>query len=93
MNPSEVIQDDYKMVVITTRDGRTWSGNIVNQNARQITLRVVGRDAVTINKSDIQSQEATEVSMMPPGLFSSLRDEEVLDLVAYLQSNESLASK
>lgn len=93
LNPSEVIQDDYKMVVITTRDGRTWSGNIVNQNARQITLRVVGRDAVTINKSDIQSQEATEVSMMPPGLFSSLRDEEVLDLVAYLQSNESLASK
>ena len=92
LNPSEVIQEDYKMVVITTRDGRTWSGNIVGQNARQVTLRVVGQDAVTLNKSDVQSQEATEVSMMPPGLFTSLPDEQVLDLVAYLQSNEPLAT-
>jgi putative membrane-bound dehydrogenase-like protein len=92
LNPSEVIQDDYKMVVITTRDGRTWSGNIVSQNERQVTLRVVGQNAVTINKSDIQSQEATEVSMMPPGLFTSLPDKEVLDLVAYLQSSEPLAT-
>ena len=85
LNPSEEIQDSYKMVVVTTRDGRTYSGNIVGENARQITLRVVGQDAVVINKSEIQSQEATEVSMMPPGLFDMLRDEEVLDLVSYLR--------
>jgi putative heme-binding domain-containing protein len=88
LNPSEEIQDDYKMVVVTTRDGRTYSGNIIGENARQITLRVVGQDAVVINKSDVQSQEATDVSMMPPGLFDMLRDEEVLDLVAYLRTGE-----
>ncbi|MGC1240756.1 MAG: PVC-type heme-binding CxxCH protein, partial [Chryseosolibacter sp.] len=53
LNPSEEIQDDYKMVVVTTRDGRTYSGNIVNENARQITLRVVGQDAVVVNKSEV----------------------------------------
>lgn len=88
LNPSEEIQDDYRMVVVTTRDGRTYSGNIVGENTRQITLRVVGQDAVVINKSDIQSQEITDVSMMPPGLFDMLRDEEVLDLVAYLRGGE-----
>jgi putative heme-binding domain-containing protein len=92
LNPSEEIQDDYKMVVVTTRDGRTYSGNIVGENSRQLTLRVVGQDAVIINKSDIQSQEATDVSMMPPGLFDMLRDEQVLDLVSYLRSSEPLAS-
>jgi putative heme-binding domain-containing protein len=86
LNPSEEIQDDYKMVVVTTRDGRTYSGNIVGENARQITMRVVGQDAVMINKSEIQSKEVTDVSMMPPGLFDMLRDEEVLDLVSYLRS-------
>lgn len=90
LNPGEEIQDDYKMVVVTTRDGRTYSGNIVGENARQITLRVVGQDAVVINKSDVQSQEATDVSMMPPGLFDMLKDEEVLDLVAYLRAGELL---
>jgi putative membrane-bound dehydrogenase-like protein len=86
LNPSDEIQDDYKMVVVTTRDGRTYSGNIIGENARQITLRVVGQNAVVVNKSDIQSREATEVSMMPPGLLDRLSDEEVLDLMAYLRS-------
>ena len=92
LNPSEEIQDDYKMVVVTTRDGRTYSGNITGENSRQLTLRVVGQDAVIINKSDIQSQETTDVSMMPPGLFDMLRDEEVLDLVSYLRRAEPLAA-
>ena len=92
LNPSEEIQDDYKMVVVTTRDGRTYSGNIIGENTRQLTLRVVGQDAVVISKSEIQSQEATDVSMMPPGLFDMLRNEEVLDLVAYLRTTGPLAA-
>ncbi|HEU5146529.1 MAG TPA: PVC-type heme-binding CxxCH protein [Chryseosolibacter sp.] len=93
LNPSEEIQDDYKLVVVTTRDGRTYSGNVVGENERQLTLRVVGQDAVIVNKSDIQSREVTDVSMMPPGLFDMLRDEEVLDLMAFLRSAEPIAGK
>ncbi|WP_323134290.1 PVC-type heme-binding CxxCH protein [Tellurirhabdus rosea] len=88
LNPSGEIQDDYKLVVITTRDGRTYSGNIVSENDRQLTLRIVGQEAVLLNKSAIQSREVTPVSMMPPGLFDSLTDTEVVDLVRYLQTAE-----
>src|SRR5690606_9835053 len=84
LNPSDEIQDDYRMVVITSRDGRTYVGNVVAESERQVTLRVVGQDAVVISKSDIQSSETTSTSMMPQGLFSTLTDAEVLDLVAYL---------
>jgi putative heme-binding domain-containing protein len=90
LNPSEEIQDDYKMVVVTTRDGRTYSGNVTGENARQLTLRVVGQDAVLLNKSEVQSREVTDQSMMPPGLFDMLRDEEVLDLLAYLRAGDRL---
>ncbi|MGV3640906.1 MAG: c-type cytochrome, partial [Adhaeribacter sp.] len=90
LNPSGEIQDDYKLVVINTRDGRTYSGNVVAETARQLTLRVVGQDAVLLNKSQIQSREVTPVSMMPPGLFNSLSDGEVLDLVAYLQTRQQV---
>jgi putative membrane-bound dehydrogenase-like protein len=85
LNPSGEIQDDYKLVVITTRDGRTYSGNIVSENERQLTLRIVGQDAVVLNKAAIQSREVTPVSMMPVGLFETLSDTEVVDLVAYLR--------
>jgi putative heme-binding domain-containing protein len=87
LNPSGEIQDDYRMVVLTSRAGRTYVGNVVAENERQVTLRVVGQDAVVINKSDIQSRETTATSMMPQGLFDALTDAEVLDLVAYLRTN------
>ena len=75
LEPNAEVQDAYKMVVVTTRDGRTYSGNVVAENDRQLTLRVVGREAPwSITKSDIQSREATAVSMMPPGLFDALTD-------------------
>ena len=85
LEPNAEVPDAYKMVVITTREGRTVSGNVISETDRQLTLRVVGRDAMVINKSEIQSREATTASMMPPGLFDALTDTEVVDLVAYLR--------
>jgi putative membrane-bound dehydrogenase-like protein len=90
IEPSGVIQDDYKLVVLTTRDGRTYSGNVVEENERQVTMRIVGLDQVKIAKSEIQSREVMEKSMMPEGLLNNLSEEEVLDLVAYLKEQESL---
>ncbi|HMJ67631.1 MAG TPA: PVC-type heme-binding CxxCH protein [Cyclobacteriaceae bacterium] len=86
LQPSAEIQDDYKMVVINTRDGRTYSGNVIEEDQRQLKLRVVGRDPVTINKSSILSKDVTSVSMMPPGLFQNMADAEIVDLVSYLKT-------
>lgn len=88
LDPSGEVQDAYRMVVLTTRDGRTYAGNIAAESARQVTLRVVGQEAVVINTADIQSREVTPVSMMPPGLFDALTETEVVDLVAYLRTVE-----
>lgn len=86
LNPSGEIQDDYKLVVVTTRDGRTYSGNVVSENERQLTMRVVGQDAVVVNKSAIQSREVMPTSLMPVGLFDALSEAEVLNLVKYLRT-------
>jgi putative heme-binding domain-containing protein len=86
LNPNADVPEAYRMVLVTTRDGRTYSGNVIAETDRQLTLRVVGRDNAIISKSDIQSREATSVSMMPTGLFDSLTDREVLDLVAFLRT-------
>ena len=88
LEPSAEIQDDYKMVVINTRDGRTYSGNIISENQRQITMRIVGQDQVVINKSGILSREATDVSMMPSGLFENLTQAEIVNLMGYLKTNK-----
>jgi putative heme-binding domain-containing protein len=89
LDPNAEVPDGYKMVLVNTRDGRTFSGTVVTETDRQITLRVVGRDApVAIRKADVQTREVAAASMMPPGLFDALADREVIDLVAYLRTVE-----
>ncbi|HET7696127.1 MAG TPA: PVC-type heme-binding CxxCH protein [Vicinamibacterales bacterium] len=85
LEPNAEVSDAYKMVVVRTRDGRTYTGTVTSETDRQITLRVAGRDQVVVSKSEVQSREATAVSMMPPGLFDALGDSEVVDLVAFLR--------
>ncbi|MCP9745174.1 PVC-type heme-binding CxxCH protein [Lacihabitans sp. CS3-21] len=86
LNPSGEIQDDYKLVVVITRDGRTYSGNVISENDRQLTMRIVGQDKVFINKSDIQSREVMPTSLMPVGLFDNMEEPEILDLMKYLKT-------
>lgn len=88
LDPSGEIQDDYKMVVVTTRDGRTYVGNVAKETERQLTLRVVGQDAVLLNKSEIQTRETTPTSMMPSGLLEALSDKEITELVAFLKTRK-----
>jgi putative heme-binding domain-containing protein len=62
----------------------------VGENERQITIRTIGQEALQISKAEIQSRETTESSLMPVGLFETLTEQEVLDLVAYLRSAEQV---
>ena len=85
LNPSGEIQDDYKLVIITTNDGRTYSGNVVRENEREVALRTIsGED--TIAKSRIQSREILPGSMMPEGLLGTMEEADVINLIGYLQT-------
>jgi hypothetical protein len=55
-----------------------------------LTLKIAGQDPVKINKSAIQNKEVTNVSLMPPGLFEPLSDQEIVDLMAYLKSPKKI---
>ena len=75
------------MHIVVTDDGRVYSGIPASENERQLRLRVANREnPVTINKSQIESRDIAPVSMMPDGILKTLKDSEVLDLFAYLQS-------
>ncbi len=91
LDPSGEIQDDYRMVVVTTRDGRTFSGNVASENERVLALKLVGQDTVRVAKADIQSKEVTNVSMMPAGLWDTLDDRQIIDLVGYLRTSSQVA--
>ena len=89
INPSEVMQESYRLVTITTRDGRTLAGNVRAEDERQVTLRSVGQDTV-VARADIVSRDTAATSLMPEGLLRSLATDEVRDLLAYLRSERQV---
>ena len=89
ISPSEVIQEGYQLVTVTTRDGRTLAGNLVAEDEQQITLRMIGQDAI-VAKAEILSREKSAVSMMPEGLLKMLSQDEVRDLIGYLKTTQQV---
>jgi hypothetical protein len=44
-------------------------------------------ETVTLSRDNIKKMDRLEMSLMPPGLFQALPENEVVDLVAYLKSD------
>jgi putative heme-binding domain-containing protein len=89
VEPSKEIGDQYAAVKITTSDGKTVVGRIVNTHGD--TLHVMTdmlnpASLTNVSSKKIESIEISKVSMMPTGLLDTLKEDEILDLVAFLMS-------
>jgi len=82
-DPSAVVSADYRMNILTLKDGRVLGGIIGAQTERTLTVRLLTGET-TVEKKEIAKQEASPLSMMPDGLLSALPREQVRDLIAYL---------
>jgi putative heme-binding domain-containing protein len=87
--PGDDIADAYKMVTIITKDGRTLSGNISEEDKQKIVLNMVGQKS-TIPKNDIRSRTISDFSMMPSGLLQTLKKEDIIDLFKYMKSTQQV---
>jgi putative membrane-bound dehydrogenase-like protein len=83
VDPSAVVSADYRLQVVTLKDGRILSGIIGSQSPKTLTLRLLTGE-MTIEKSNIVKQEVVPASMMPEALVQTLAPEQLLDLIAYL---------
>jgi putative heme-binding domain-containing protein len=94
LDPSRVISDSYRHVVVTTKQGRTITGRVVPVDYRLPVLRLasdpLAENAVEVPKDDIASYVESEVSPMPKGLLDTFTREEIVDLIAYLQRGEQM---
>ena len=87
--PSKVLSEQYRMTVFTMKDGTAVAGRISQENADKAVVMTNPFDTsttATVAKADVQSRELSPVSLMPPGLLNTFSEEEILDLLAYLES-------
>ena len=90
--PSESIAQNYRSDVLELTDGRTLAGQIVPTLDYRAPYLLLAENplnpdqAVKIPKVDVLKRKRLDLSIMPPGLLNNLSKQEVLDLLAYLES-------
>jgi putative heme-binding domain-containing protein len=89
VDPNAIIGKDYQLTTIETNDGRTAAGIVQRETPAAVTL-VNMAETVTLARDNIKKMDRLEVSLMPPGLFQSMKEDEVVDLVAYLRSDRQV---
>jgi putative heme-binding domain-containing protein len=96
VEPSKEISDQYAAVIITTTDGRIITGRIANHNGDQMMVMPNMLDPgalVTVNARQVESVEKSKISPMPTGLLDTFKQDEILDLMAYLLSRGDRSNK
>jgi putative heme-binding domain-containing protein len=94
--PSKVVAENYRNVQISTRDGRVLVGRVVVEgDYRTQTLRLATEPLspaaiVELDKRDIEQTRESETSPMPAKLLDSFSREDILDLLAFLESGANL---
>lgn len=84
--PSAAISHGFHGVALTTKSGQTFSGYITGETESELTLRLPGGVSQAFPAKVVAKRENLEQSLMPPGLAATLSTQELVDLVAYLQS-------
>jgi putative heme-binding domain-containing protein len=85
LDPSALINRDYKLTLVQTSDGRYITGIATEQPGGTLTVQTATQRIFLAN-DDIERMQPSELSMMPEGALDKLTDEETRDLVAYLKT-------
>lgn len=86
--PEYEIAPNFTMYNCVTKDGRTISGIMVAETPAAVTLREPLAVEETIQRDQIQSIEASKLSLMPQGLEKVIPPQDMADLLAYLRGEK-----
>jgi putative heme-binding domain-containing protein len=88
MVPSKIVMEQYQNTNVSKKNGDDVSGRIIEEDDRRLVLitNPLTGDRAEVLKKDIQSRIPATLSPMPEGLVNILTKEEILDMIAYLES-------
>ncbi len=89
IHPSNVVPEQYRSMTILTTDGETFSGMATEDNSGSWLILQADGKRVRVENESIEKIKETDVSSMPARLLDGLSMQDVADLMAYLNEDES----
>ena len=86
LDPGKTIAQGFATEMFTLKDGSSQMGFVTFESSDQVKVRNIAGQESTWKTSNITKRDKVPVSLMPPGLVSTLTVREFASLLDYLQS-------
>ena len=89
LEPSKVVSEQFQNETVVKKDGEDYTGRVVDEKDDKLVLAInplAPDQRVEVKKADIASRKPSKLSPMPEGLLNNLSKEDILDLLAYIES-------
>lgn len=86
LEPHKEVASQFIAYVVTTKDGQTLTGIIVDDTATSMTLKMMGGLTQTVQRSNIKGSSSSGQSLMPEGLETGMTVQDMADLLDFIES-------
>jgi putative heme-binding domain-containing protein len=86
LEPSKSIDPKYVAYLVETKDGKLYTGLLVEKTAKEVVLKVQADKDVRVAASEVERIAPQSRSLMPDQLLRDLTQEQAADLLAFLAS-------
>ncbi len=89
VDPNRSLEANYRSWSVETKDGRSLSGRLESEDRSTIQLVDAAGQRHVINRRQISTLTASDLSLMPVGLIDDLGDADVAALMSFLASSKA----
>ncbi len=93
LDPSGRIEPEYRSYLVTTEDGRIFTGILASESPTSVTLRKDKGASESILRKDVESITASNISLMPSNLHEQVSPRDAADLIGFLRKTFTRAAK
>ena len=88
LDPSKVVSDQFQNVMIIKKDGDAETGRLIDEDDTKVVIQPnpLSAERIPIQKTEIAERRPSHVSPMPEGLLNQFARDEILDMLAYIES-------
>jgi len=89
LDPSKVVSEQFQNTTVWLKNGEDYTGRLMSESGETLVLvpnQLQPDNKITVKKSDVTKRAFSKISPMPANLADGLSREELLDLLAFIES-------
>jgi putative membrane-bound dehydrogenase-like protein len=93
LDPNRQVEPRYLSYTVVTNEGQSGFGIITAETAGAITIKGLDGKEQVLQRANVKSLEGTNQSLMPVGVESAVSDQDLADVIRFLQSGGAVSNE